>query len=73
MFGECALTDPGECNRPGVARGGFVTHRAGMITITREASRLIPNQRAPVSRLISAARSSGVHAETVTPPRDARR
>jgi hypothetical protein len=31
IFGECTLTVPVDVSRPGVARGGFVTHRAGQL------------------------------------------
>src|SRR5690242_13181152 len=61
-----------DVNRPGVARGGVVTH-PGRVVTRRANLAAGSHQRAPVSCLISAARSSGVHAERVTPSRDARR
>jgi hypothetical protein len=44
-------------------RGGDSSRTGPAVITTREPRRQISHQRAPVSRLISAARSSGVHAD----------
>jgi hypothetical protein len=67
MFGECALTDPAE-REPARGGEGGIRHAPGRDDYYNARSQALDsNQQVPVSRLISAARSSGVQAETVTP------
>lgn len=57
---------PVHVNRPGVARGGVATDRTGG-SYNARTGRQVSNQRAAVSRLMPAARSSAVHADSRMP------